>query len=188
MSNSKDNVITRQLHGKFGDQVIVRTRYGKSYTATFPKTKGKAPGAAQQQTRDRFRMATQWAKVALSDPGQLEAYKAKAKNGITAFVAAINDFLRPPRVSEILYSGYNGHAGDKILVSAFDDFHVKEVSLKITDPSGTMIEQGPCQPDENSMYWQFTATVAVPTLTGVKITAIAIDNPGHAGASFVTLE
>lgn len=133
-------------------------------------------------------MATQWAKNALSDPVQVEAYRAKAKNGVTAFVAAITNFLRPPRIAEILYSGYNGHAGDKILVSAIDDFNVKEVSLKIPGPSGTLIEQSSCQPDGNNLFWQFNATVEVLSLTGVKITAIAIDNPGHAGASFVTIE
>jgi hypothetical protein len=133
-------------------------------------------------------MATKWAKNVLADPVQLAAYNAMAKNGKTAFMLAVTDFLKPPRISEIVCSGYNGHVGDKILVSAIDDFNVKEVSLNITDSSGNMIEEGQCQPDGTDMYWQYTATVEVSSLSGVVITAVAKDNPGHTGESTVTLE
>ena len=188
MSNSRENVITRHLHGKFGDQVVFRTRNGQSIAANVPKAAKGNPTAAQVEVRDKFRMAAKWAKNVLADPIQLAVYQAKAKNGQTPFVLAVTDFLKPPRISEIDLSGYNGHVGDKILVSAIDDFNVKEVSLKITDPAGELIEEGQCQPDESDMYWQFTATVEVPSLSGVGITAVAMDNPGHTGESTVTLE
>jgi hypothetical protein len=153
-----------------------------------PRAAKGSPSAAQVEVRDRFRMAAIWAKNVLADPLQLAAYQAKAKNVKTPFLLAVTDFLKPPRISEINDSGYNGHAGDEILVSAIDDFKVKEVSVVITDPSGTLIEEGQCQPDGTSMYWKYTATVEVSSLSGVGITAVAKDNPGHTGESTVTLE
>ena len=130
MSNSRENVITRKNHGKFGDQVVFRTRNGKSILADVPKLTGKKPAISQVQTRDKFKLATIWAKKILGDAGMLEAYAARAANGKTPYVVALTDYLKPPRISEIIVTGYNGHAGDVIKVAAFDDFMVKEVRVK----------------------------------------------------------
>jgi len=62
-------------------------------------------------------------------------------------LVAVTDFLKPPRISEVDCSAYKGHAGDKIMVFAIDDFKVKKVSVKICDPAGTEIESATCQPD-----------------------------------------
>ena len=188
MSNSKDNVITRNLHGKFGNQVVFKTRDGKSISANVPKTSTAAPVASQIATRDRFRKAVIWAKNALADPDQLAAYQAAATNDKTAFVVAVTDFLKPPRISEVDCSAYKGHAGDKIMVFAIDDFKVKEVSVKICDPAGTVIESGACQPDVSAQNWQYTSMTKIASLTGMVVTAKATDNPGHSVEAAVTLE
>jgi hypothetical protein len=179
MSNSRENVITRRLHGKFGDQVVFRTRNGKSITADIPKKTGKKPATSQVQTRDRFKLATIWARMILADPAMHAAYTEKATEGKTAYVVALTDYLKPPRISEISATVYKGHAGDVISVAAFDDFMVKEVMVRIRDAAGNLLEEGPCQPDSFGMFWLYIATVEVADLTGVQITAIATDNPGH---------
>jgi hypothetical protein len=181
MSNSRENVITRSLHGKFGDQVVFRTRNGKSITADIPKRTGKKPAKSQVETRDRFKLASIWARTILADPGMLEAYTAKATNGKTPYVVAMTDYLKPPRISEISAATYKGHAGDVIRVAAFDDFMVAEVKVQIRDAGGNLLEEGACQPDSRRMYWLYVATTEVPSLPGVEITAIATDNPGHTG-------
>jgi hypothetical protein len=188
MSNSKDNVITRNLHGKFGNQVVFKTRNGKSISANVPKTTKAAPVASQIATRDRFRKAVIWAKNALADPVQLAAYQAAATDGKSAFVVAVTDFLKPPRISEVDCSAYKGHVGDKIIVFAIDDFKVKEAGVKICNPSGTVIESGTCQPDVSGQNWQYTATTEVPSLSGMVITGIATDNPGHSVELSVPLQ
>ena len=188
MSNSKENVITRNLHGKFGNQVVFKTRDGKSISANVPKTTKTAPVASQLATRDKFRKAVIWAKNALADPIQLAAYQAAATASRSAFVVAVTDLLKPPRISEVDCSAYNGHVGDKIIVFAFDEFKVKEVSVKICDPTGTVIESGACQPDISGQNWQYTATTEIAALTGKVVTAKATDNPGHSVEAAVTLE
>ena len=187
MSNSRENVITRRLHGKFADQVVFRTRNGKSVTADVPKWSGKKPAASQVQVRDKFKLASIWAKTILTNPDMLAAYTAKATDGKTPYVVALTDYLKPPRISEISTSDYNGHAGDVIRVAAFDDFQVKDVRLRIMDANGNLLEEGACQPDSFGMYWLYNATSEVPVLTGVQITAIARDNPGHTGEEIIVI-
>ena len=185
MSNSRENVITRRLRGKFGDQVVFRTRNGKSFTANIPgKFKG-TPGSAQVAARDRFRLASLWARAILANPEMAALYAARATNGRTPYVTALTDFLRPPRIAEIDCSGYHGHAGDEIRVSAFDDFRVKEVRVAILAADGTVLEEGTCVPDEFGMLWLYKATTDVLTLDGVTAHAIATDHPGHQGAGSV---
>jgi hypothetical protein len=76
-----------------------------------PKLTGKKPAASQVQTRDKFKLASLWAKGILADPVMLEAYTAKATGGRTPYVVAMADFLKAPRISEISCAGYQGHAG-----------------------------------------------------------------------------
>jgi len=56
------------------------------------------------------------ARNALADPVQAAAYQAAATKSKSAFVVAVTDWLKPPRISEIIHSAYNGHIGDKIVV------------------------------------------------------------------------
>jgi hypothetical protein len=181
MSNSNENVLARKLHGKFGDQLIFKTRNNKSFVSNVPKNYKKTPVGNQQGTRDNFRMATKWAKKVLANPSMEEAYRSKEGKGRTAFVVAITDYLKPPRIAEIDASDFSGRVGDKIRVVAFDEINVKQVTLTVTDPQGNVIEESTCVPDGDDMYWDFTLTVAIPTLNGIELTARAQDNPGHWG-------
>src|SRR5664280_143143 len=106
MSNSDQNVMTRQMHGKFGNQVVYKTRDGRSYAANMPKRNNNAPGVNQLSVRDRFRMAAQYAKKVISDPVRMEEYQAKATASKSAYVIAVSDYLKPPRISEIDASQY----------------------------------------------------------------------------------
>ncbi len=187
MSNSNGNVITRGLHGKFGDQVVFRVKNGNSITANVPNIKQSKPVGGQAEVRERFRMAAQWAKKVLTDPVQLAAYKAKAKNNMTAFSTAVADFLCPPKVTGIDTSGYSGHAGDIIAVNASDNFNIKEVSVMLCRADGTLIEKGACQADDSGNGWNYTCEKDNDTPGGMKITAVAIDNPGHTGTLTVTV-
>ena len=122
----------------------------------------------------------------VKNPG-LAAYAMKASKGITPFLIAVTDYMRPPLVSEINTLDYEGNVGDQIHVVAFDDFAVTEVKVSIFNPAGALIEKGDCVLNSITNVYDYTATVAVIDLTGVEIFAQARDYPGHVGANFVTL-
>jgi len=63
---------------------------------------------------------------------------------------------------------------------------VKEVRLKICTADGRVLEMGQCQADQSGTYWQYTTVKAVENISGITITAIAKDNPGHTGEMTVT--
>ena len=90
-------------------------------------------------------------------------------------------------MDQIDASGYRGNQGDKIVVTAIDDFALTEVTVKIADATGALIEEGPCAFNLVTGNYDFTATVSVPVPAGVTITAKATDTPGHSAEYAITL-
>jgi len=187
MSNSSQNVNVRKLRGKFGDQIVYKVRYGKSYAADVPAPSSKGPNAVQDKIRLKFKMATIWAKAVLADPAKLAIYKALAKGPMTPWMLAITNYLRPPKVEEIDLSEYQGHVGDQINIAAVDITTVKSVSITIKDSTGAVVETGACQPDDIGLFWVYTATTAIANLTGVVVTATAKNDAKHSGSLSVTI-
>ena len=95
--------------------------------------------------------------------------------------------MTPPQITDIIVSEYSGAVGNTINVVATDDFKVTDVTVTITDADGALIEKGTCQEDLSADCWVYTATVAVPDMSGVVITAVAKDVPGHPGTLEITL-
>jgi hypothetical protein len=124
-------------------------------------------------------MASRWAKRILRDPEMLAAYREKAGKGQSAYNVAISDYLNSPVVSEINVSNYHGHAGDKIIVTAKDDFRVRNVNVTIAGPGGKELEHGACKPGESGIYWHYTATTDTGNPEGLTVNAIARDYPGN---------
>jgi len=188
MSITKNNVITKNYSGKFGEQVVFRNRYGKSIMAAPPKRSSTEPTEGQLNARKKFLLASRYAKNILQDPDKLAAYTAKAYDGRSPYVVALTDYLKPPFVNQIITIGYTGNPGDKISVEAGDDFALTQVMVKIIDPSGTdLIEQGVCTFIQATGLYEYTATAAAGALPGVTVTAIATDTPGHTTTLSITL-
>ena len=179
MAHSTNNLIMLGFSGKLGNQLVLRSMNGQTILSNIPYRKNKKPVGKQIETCNRFRRASYWAKSVLSDPEMLAAYREKAGKGLTAYNVAISDYLNPPVVSEINLSNYNGHAGDKILVTAKDDFRVRNVNVTIAGPGGKELEHGACKPGESGIYWHYTATTDTGNPEGLTVSAIARDYPGN---------
>ena len=187
MSKTTENDLTKGYSGIFGNQVVLKNRRGKSVMTIPPKKVPKEPTENMVKWRKRFALAARYAKNALRDPDKLVAYTEKSREGLSPYVIALTDYLKPPFVDQVDVSGYHGNPGDTIGVTAFDDFELAGVDVQILDPAGNVIEEGVCTFNLITGNYDFTATVAVPDLTGVTITATAHDLPGHTGRLSVTL-
>ena len=167
--------------------MVARNRKGKTII-TIPETKPpRVPSEGQRRARQKFTLAAEYARTAMQDPVMLAAYTAKAHGNMTPHIVAMTDYLRPPFVDQIDATGYAGHAGDKIGVFAGDDFELTEVKVKIADATGALIEEGVAVFNLTNGNYEFTATVAVPDLAGVSITAKATDTPRHSTELSITL-
>ena len=187
MSITKSNAITKNYRGKFGDQVVFRNRFGHSVMTIPPRRPKTGPTENQVAARRRFMLASRYAKDVLQDPDMLAAYMAKSRDGLSPYILAVTDYLKPPFVDQVDASGYLGNPGDPIIVVAGDDFQLAGVTVKITDADGIMIEQGACVPNLTAGNYVLTSTVAVSNVAGTTITAKATDTPGHTAGLSVTL-
>jgi len=187
MAIADDNFIISGFHGKIGNQLVFRQRNGRTIVSTIPGKRKARPVGKQLESCDRFKMGLLWAKEVLKDPAQFAAYKEKTTGWQTPLNIALADYMKSPVITGINASFYHGCAGDTILVTATDNFHVKEVTIKICNPDGKVLEKGPCQADQTGSYWQYIATMGAGTTEGITITASARDNPGHTGETKVTL-
>lgn len=187
MARQKRNAVMHNATGMFANQVVFKERAGKVYLAGPPKTKeNRKPTAPQQVIQDRFKTASEYAKMAMEDPDTKAAYQKVANKSQSAYNMALKDAFTPPVVKRIYAQGYRGLVGDVILVNAKDDFKVNNVKVEIHSSSGELIEEGPCEiVDKKS--WSYTVTRANLSVPGTKIKATAFDIPENEGTLEVVL-
>jgi hypothetical protein len=179
MAKQKGNVVTHGLSGKIGDLLIFRQRAGKTVVAKVPVVNHKAT-EAQLAQRHRFQRAILYASgVAANNPALAEAYAGKAKPGQTFRNLAIADYLHAPDIEMIDLSGYQGKPGDVIRIEVTDDFAVREVKVVITNPDGSLVEEGFAQPEAVGYEWRYTAMATNDDLSGDRIEVFASDTPGN---------
>lgn len=155
--------------------------------ANVPNVRDTGPKGGQGIVRERFLMASQWAKWAMTNAELHAFYASKAEKFMTAYSIAMTNYLRPLKVRAITTTGYTGQKGDTLLVSATDSFKVTGVSVVISAPGGEILEKGECQLAETGAGWVYTATVDNPVPAGSSITATAWNYPGHMAEMTVTL-
>src|SRR5687767_6650430 len=88
----KHNPLLEGLSGKFNDRVFYN-RYGKTFSRKAPGSYNKMPTEKQALVRESFLAASAFAKIIIADPALKAIYSKKAKNGRTAFTAAMADYL-----------------------------------------------------------------------------------------------
>ena len=177
------------LGGVLGDRVTLQKVGSKALVTYKPIRKPGPATAKQEEARDRFLEATQYAKHQTNDPEGKAFYQKGVSSKMTsAYVVALADYLSTPKVKSITTKEYQGKAGDLITVWAKDDFVVTRVSVMIKDRKGNLLEQGDATPDTSNPHtWKYTAKTANPSLAGSIVQAIAFDRPGNEGMLEVTL-
>lgn len=178
MASTTFNGFLDQVRGRFGN-IVFKRRDGATFISRPPAPSTAAPTAAQLAVRERFRLAAAYARAALSDPVLRPFYEQRARERQRPlFSVAVGDYFNPPVVHAIDATGYHGHAGDLIKVSASDDFEVAAVKVEIRDATDAVLEQGPAALVDGA--WTYVATVAVAAGETVTIEATAKDRPGNA--------
>ena len=179
MAKIGDNIVTTGFSGKLGNLLVFRNRGGKTIVSKAPQKKEQEPSEVQEQHQLRFQEAILYAKAAIADPAQKEAYKASAEKGQSAYNVAVADFLNAPKINEINLSQYTGQPDSYIQVRAVDDFKVTEVSVTILNSDGSEVEHGMAELQPGSVWWKYTATTVNESLVGDKIIVRVSDIPGN---------
>jgi len=180
MADVNLNALVDGLSGKVGKKMVMRQRGGRTILCSRPTFSGEAT-TKQKDHRERFTNAAKFAKSALANPEVKDEYKLSVKGDtfMTAFTAAVTDYMTAPEIASVDVSTYKGKVGDAIVLGSAKEFKLITVSVSIQKADGTVIESGAAAAsDALRMEWSYKATVAVPDLTGVKVVITATDRPG----------
>lgn len=188
MALANDNVITRNMSGSFGKQVVFRNRNGKTIACKPPVfRKDLVATPVQVENRTKFRIAQAYAKKAIQNEAVKAAYQAIAKPGQAAFNVAFTDAYLAPEILGIVTDAYKGLPNDSILVRALDDFKVTSVKVQVFSPSGALVEEGDAVEADTGIDWSYLATATNPNLPGSTIKATAMDLPGNKTVLEITI-
>ncbi|PJJ60857.1 hypothetical protein [Hymenobacter chitinivorans] len=174
------NALTQGLSGKVSGLVFRRNANGTVSVGDAPRPSSKVPTEEATAQRQRFQQAAFYGRAMQQDPALKAAYETGVDGTTTSsYVVAVADYLSAPSIRHVDFTAYYGKAGDVILVQATDNFAVTEVRVRIQNPDGSLVEEGPAQPEPDGYTFRFTAKVNNTALDGDKITVIVADRPGN---------
>jgi hypothetical protein len=141
-----------------GGVIVFRSWNGKTYMSNRPKKPTKE-SEGQKENRNKFRMATAYAKSMMSDPARKLEYQEKAKklNLPNAYTAAITDYMRKPEIKEVSVVTEVDKATEITMVVEKRGFEVDGVEIKVVDNEGNTIQAGAAK-NIGGSSWAFKLT------------------------------
>lgn len=188
MRRVNSNALSKGLSGVSGKRVLrrqaIRTDRGSRPTARIRELSEK-----EKVQRERFRRAVAYAKAKMFDPAAKAEYEqlARRKGFVSAFIAAISDYLKPASMAVLKTQRYTGKVNDPVIVKVNDDLKVASLRVTITRADGTTVEGGSGQFDPTANEWRYLATVDNLALQGTAINAVAVDRLGNEAVAHATL-
>jgi hypothetical protein len=188
MARITNNPILKGLSGMLGDVVVYRESRGKMIMSNRPR-KPKQPTEHQQNFKTKFLQAVQYAKGQILDPVAKAEYATGINNKLlSAYGVAVTDFLKSPKITGIDVTGYQGVAGDTIVIEAIDDFKVTSVAVEIRSALDELLEVGEAsQNPQSGLSWNYVATKSNSNLAGTKLIVRAMDKPRNVTTQELTL-
>ena len=179
MAKSK-SLLTVGLRGTIGGTLVFRRLNGETVVAAAPVPSSKQASESQLFQRERFRLASHYAKRAMSDPDLRVEYElvARLKKLPSARAAAIADYFRSP---EILNAKISTEQSGVVIVEAIvvDYLRVKSVAISVNDPEGTVLESGNGVLSIDNQTWTYQVQNVAALVAGVRFDVTATDLPGN---------
>ncbi|MEO5980000.1 MAG: hypothetical protein ABIS36_23235 [Chryseolinea sp.] len=180
------------LHGASGriGNLVLRQVNGKTILCNAPaKRKADKLTEHQIETRRRFVLATEYARAHMTNPELKALYETGiTKKKRTAYLVAMSDYLKPPSIRAIEFSGNRGKVGKLVLIDAVDDFKVVSVYVKI-ESAGSLIECGEAKYELSAGgSWRYVVTKNNGVPMGSIVTVSAEDFAGNVATRMVTVD
>ena len=146
MAIVKNNDMIEGISGMIGRHVFKQVR-GKTIMCSRPPKPCKQSDQ-QKENRDRFRMASQWAKTILLEPEKKAYYQKKARKLKlpNAYTAAIADYMRSAKVMQV-----NQYADRTTFFIQKKDFDLAQVDIVVNSRSGE--KEMRTLPKGESFFW-----------------------------------
>jgi hypothetical protein len=188
MAKVRNAILTKGFSGTIGRELTFRQIGGETFVSKYQKRPGTPPTEIQVAAREKFGLATAFAKRAVKNPELKAFYQSWVTGGQRAYNVAIIDALHAPVVDDILMEKFNGLVGDPITIRASDNIKVAQVFVTINNPQGILIEHGDAVVNTNDPNeWVYYSKRQNAEKQGLQITAEAKDIPGNIGSLTVHL-
>jgi hypothetical protein len=174
------NALVTGMHGKLGKNLILRTVRGK-IIASQRNDKPQVQSALQKGTRDKFRLASAYAKSMMLIPEKKAYYlhKAKKLKLPNAYTAALTHFLRKGEVQGIDTRKYKGRSGDTIIINTYKkQFTVNKVRLVMLDINGVALSSQICNRKAGNQFI-YNAEKDIPIEAVAVIKVVIEDNASY---------
>ena len=179
------NTLIGILNGKLGNLVFARYPNGKIVVRRRP-TVVSAASQAQSSNQALFRQALAYVSRIRSDPAAYAAYQVAAKiSRKRACDLANADFRNLREIREILCARTGDNSSQLVAVKAFDDFQVCGVSICLTLPDGTVLEQGEAALNGSTGESEYVTQSVVAPARIFLIHATAADLAGNTCAATI---
>jgi hypothetical protein len=155
-----NNPLTHGASGMLGGVLVFRTWNGKTYMYNRPKKPSKQ-SESQKDNRNRFRMATHYAKSMMADPAKKVEYQEKARqlNLPNAYTAAITEYLRKPEIAEIeITDGPVSKEREVKIIAGKKGFDADPVEVIIQSAEGKEIQKGAAIKERDN-NWRYSFIV-----------------------------
>lgn len=174
------SLLTAGLRGTVGGTLVFRRLNGETVVAAAPVPSSKQPSEGQVMQRERFRLASLYAKRAFNDPELRVEYElaAKMKKLPSARAAAIADYFRSP---EILNAKISTDQSGVLMVEAVvvDYLRVKSVTISVNAPDGSVLESGNGVLGIDNQTWTYQVQNSANLVSETRFDIAATDLPGN---------
>lgn len=170
MALVKDNLLLQAVNGSLGDEITIYERNGQIIMAKKRGPSKYLPTIKQLEARYKMKVAAAYAKVIIQDPEIKAYYKSLAGPGQNAYNMAVKDAYQSPEIQNIQFEDTT------VVVTAKNEFRVAEVSVRVIDAQGNLLERGRAVPARNGVDWCYKTDHLPPN---GKVIIVAVDLPGN---------
>jgi hypothetical protein len=180
MAKVNGNLLTMDLTGMIGKQLVFKSRLGTKYAAAAPCRDPNKPLTENQQAyAPVFKRRVAVAKALTKDPDKKKIYQSMATGGQSAYNVAFIDVSYPPEILRVHTSGYHGRIGDVIFMEVKDEVMVTVVAVHIVNSLDELIEHGDAVMTNNQFLWMYSVAVENFLYAGCKLIVKAYDLAGN---------
>jgi hypothetical protein len=177
----ENNPLLKGASGMLGKTFICRQgRDGRLVMSNRPKRPENLT-VHQLAVKSKFLQAVTYAKGQMLIPDAKAEYETGMSYKLnSAYGVAVADYLKGPQIHGVDSTEYRGQVGEKLVISATDNFKVTNVQVEIRSATNELIEEGNANVNlENPMLWVYVSKTANNDLTGSKVIVKAKDKPNN---------
>lgn len=173
------SLLTAGLRGTVGGTLVFRRVNGETVVSASPEKSSKEPSSNQKAHRERFRLASLYARRVSTDPVLLEEYLIAARKkgypNVRSFIIA--DYFKFPEIINFnLNTQPTGTALETLVV---DYMRVKSVSVSLIAPDDSVLESGNGVLSIDQQTWTYEVLDSAHLVAGVTFEITATDLPGN---------